>query len=241
MTEAAKYWRLQASIVPSVTSPDGAIVVVRGLAAAQKVPKPEFNSETDNQCPTTPTDHPDVVPFPQPDTPAAGGRPRVLADRQPEGRRRQDHDRHQSRHRAWPPSASTSWSSISTRRATPRPGSASSARRAAPRPMTCSPARPRCARRCCRPRCRSSTSRPRPWISPASSSRSASERDRAFRLRNALGEHQQRHARIRFHLRAGRLPAVAQSAHGQRHGGGRLDPGAAAMRVLRARRSLATC
>jgi 16S rRNA (guanine527-N7)-methyltransferase len=33
LTEAAKYWRLQASTVPSVTSPDGAIVVVRHLAA----------------------------------------------------------------------------------------------------------------------------------------------------------------------------------------------------------------
>ena len=31
LTEAAKYWRLEASIVPSVTSPAGAIVVVRGL------------------------------------------------------------------------------------------------------------------------------------------------------------------------------------------------------------------
>ena len=59
-------------------------------------------------------------------------------------------------------------------------------RRAAPRPTTCSPARRRCATRWCRPRCRSSTSRPRPWTSPASSSRSASERDRAFRLRTAL-------------------------------------------------------
>jgi 16S rRNA (guanine527-N7)-methyltransferase len=33
LTEAAKYWKLQASTVPSVTSPDGAIVVVRHLAA----------------------------------------------------------------------------------------------------------------------------------------------------------------------------------------------------------------
>ena len=32
----------------------------------------------------------------------------------------------------------------------------------------------RCARRCCRPRCRSSSSRRRPWISPASNWRSAS-------------------------------------------------------------------
>ena len=31
LTEAAKYWRLQASLVPSVTSPAGSIVVVRGL------------------------------------------------------------------------------------------------------------------------------------------------------------------------------------------------------------------
>jgi 16S rRNA (guanine527-N7)-methyltransferase len=31
LTEAAQYWRLEASIVPSVTSPTGAIVVVRGL------------------------------------------------------------------------------------------------------------------------------------------------------------------------------------------------------------------
>jgi len=32
LTEAAKYWRLQASTVSSVTSPDGAIVIVRHLA-----------------------------------------------------------------------------------------------------------------------------------------------------------------------------------------------------------------
>jgi Predicted S-adenosylmethionine-dependent methyltransferase involved in bacterial cell division len=31
LTEAAKYWRLQASLVPSVTNPASAIVVVRGL------------------------------------------------------------------------------------------------------------------------------------------------------------------------------------------------------------------
>jgi 16S rRNA (guanine527-N7)-methyltransferase len=33
LTEAAKYWNIQASIVPSVTSPAGRIVVVRGLKA----------------------------------------------------------------------------------------------------------------------------------------------------------------------------------------------------------------
>jgi len=32
LTEAAKYWKLEASTVPSVTSPDGAIVVVRHVA-----------------------------------------------------------------------------------------------------------------------------------------------------------------------------------------------------------------
>ncbi len=36
LTEAAKYWRLEASIVPSVTSPTGAIVVVRGLTRRRK-------------------------------------------------------------------------------------------------------------------------------------------------------------------------------------------------------------
>ncbi len=39
----------------------------------------------------------------------------------------------------------------------------------------------------------------------------------------------------RLQLRADRLPAVAQPAHGQCHGGGRRGPGAAAMRVLCAR------
>jgi 16S rRNA (guanine527-N7)-methyltransferase len=31
LTEAAKYWRLQASLVPSVTNPTSAIIIVRGL------------------------------------------------------------------------------------------------------------------------------------------------------------------------------------------------------------------
>ena len=45
--------------------------------------------------------------------------------RQSEGRRRQDDDRHQPRHRAGRRSARRCWSSISTRRATPRRASAS--------------------------------------------------------------------------------------------------------------------
>ena len=69
----------------------------------------------------------------------------------------------------------------------------------------------------------------------------AHERDRAYRLRDALAclnaSAERRH---RIHLCAGRLPAVAQSRHRQRDGGGEFDPGAAAMRVLRARRSVAT-
>ena len=36
LTEAAKYWRLQASIVPSVTSPSGAIVAIRNLERRKK-------------------------------------------------------------------------------------------------------------------------------------------------------------------------------------------------------------
>src|SRR6266508_4216697 len=53
---------------------------------------------------------------------------------------------------------------------------------------------------------------------------------RAFRLRDAG---------VRLHLCADRLPAVTQSSHRQCDGGLRRDPGAAAMRVLRARRSVA--
>ena len=63
----------------------------------------------------------------------------------------------------------------------------------------------------------------------------AQSRDRAFRLRHALAAAQHRPAERRLRLRAGRLSAVAQPAHGQRHGRRRRDPGAAAMRVLRAR------
>jgi 16S rRNA (guanine527-N7)-methyltransferase len=36
LTEAAKYWRLQASIVPSVTNPAGKIIVLRGLERLRK-------------------------------------------------------------------------------------------------------------------------------------------------------------------------------------------------------------
>ncbi len=36
LTEAAKYWSIEASKVPGKTSPDGWIVVVRGLAAAKR-------------------------------------------------------------------------------------------------------------------------------------------------------------------------------------------------------------
>jgi 16S rRNA (guanine527-N7)-methyltransferase len=36
LTEAAKYWRLEVSIVPSVTSPSGAIVAIRSLERRKK-------------------------------------------------------------------------------------------------------------------------------------------------------------------------------------------------------------
>ena len=35
LTEAAKYWSIEATKVPSKTSPDGCIVVVRGLRAVK--------------------------------------------------------------------------------------------------------------------------------------------------------------------------------------------------------------
>jgi 16S rRNA (guanine527-N7)-methyltransferase len=36
LTEAAKYWTIQATRVPSITSPEGQIIVVRGLAKRKK-------------------------------------------------------------------------------------------------------------------------------------------------------------------------------------------------------------
>ena len=43
LTEAAKYWRLQVSTVPSVTNPASAIVVVRGLKRLREIAsKPLF-------------------------------------------------------------------------------------------------------------------------------------------------------------------------------------------------------
>ncbi len=40
LTEAAKYWTIQATKVPSVTSPDGRIVVIRGLAKRKQIAEP---------------------------------------------------------------------------------------------------------------------------------------------------------------------------------------------------------
>jgi len=37
LTDAAKYWRLDASRVPSKTSPESSIVIVRGLRPLQRV------------------------------------------------------------------------------------------------------------------------------------------------------------------------------------------------------------
>ena len=67
-------------------------------------------------------------------------------------------------------------------------------------------------------------------------------RDRAFRLRNCgrAAQRWQGRRHRRLQLRAGRLSAVAQPAHRQRDGGGARHPRAAAMRVLRARRPVAT-
>ena len=43
LTEAAKYWTIQATKVPSVTSPEGQILVVRGLAKRKYSVKPAQN------------------------------------------------------------------------------------------------------------------------------------------------------------------------------------------------------
>ena len=98
----------------------------------------------------------------------------------------------------------------------------------------------RCATRSWKPRCRASTSRRRRWTSPASSSRSrrSATAPSACATRSPRSTTQPSGGPV--HLRAGRLPAFAQSRHRQRDGGGARDPGAAAVRVLRARRSVAT-
>jgi hypothetical protein len=69
----------------------------------------------------------------------------------------------------------------------------------------------------------------------------ANERDRAYRLRDTLARSTRRRGRGPVQLRADRLPALAQPRDRQRDGGVALDPGAAAMRVLRARRTCRSC
>jgi 16S rRNA (guanine527-N7)-methyltransferase len=44
LTEAAKYWTIQATKVPSVTSPDGRIVAIRGLARRKQTQNRHENS-----------------------------------------------------------------------------------------------------------------------------------------------------------------------------------------------------
>jgi 16S rRNA (guanine527-N7)-methyltransferase len=44
LTEAAKYWTIQATKVPSVTSPDGRIVVIRGLVKRKQTQNRHENS-----------------------------------------------------------------------------------------------------------------------------------------------------------------------------------------------------
>ena len=173
----------------------------------------------------------------------AGGGAQAAArarHRQPEGRRRQDHDRDQSRHRARRHrragadrrSRSAGQRLDRARHRPPQPPRT--------RPTTCSSAKRACATRSC------ATAVPRLLIAPSTLDLSGLEleigqaRDRAFRLRNALAP-----------LNAGRpeavdftyvlvdcppslnLLTVNAMAAAQR------DPGAAAMRVLRARRPVA--
>ena len=73
------------------------------------------------------------------------------------------------------------------------------------------------------------TAVPQLYIAPSTMDLSGLEleigqhRDRAFRLAQRAPPTQQWHAHLRFHLCAGRLSAVTQSAHRQRDGGRRFE------------------
>ena len=168
--------------------------------------------------------------------------PRVLGDRQPEGRRRQDDDGHQSRHgagrhrraRAGHRPRPAGQRLDRARRRRPRRGHA--------RPTTCWSAMRPCST------LRLPTPVPGLHVVPANAdlvgleaellgddTRPFSCATRSRRCRRAAhpaGRHGVR-------LRADRLPAVAQPADAQRHGRGARRAGAGAVRVLRAGRHLA--
>ena len=140
----------------------------------------------------------------------------------------------------WPPSASGCCSSTSTRRATPRPGSASPRGRARrttlrrARWATASIAEAAVQDRGARPghgagRTPTSSGVEIGALAEANRAVPAARRRRGARWRSSA------HARPgALQLRADRLPAVAQPADRQRHDGGRRGAGAAAVRVLRA-------
>ena len=153
---------------------------------------------------------------------------------QPEGRRRQDDDRSQSRDLLWPSPASGSSSSISTPRAMPRAASESIEPASTAPCTTCSSSDrdldsvdPHDGRR----RVRRS---PRPrWPSPVP--RSSWPRPLSA---NGASRARSRGVADRVRLRPHRLSAVARPADRQRAHGGRLRPHPDAMRVLRPGRPL---
>ena len=111
MTEASKYWNIDAELVPSKTSPEGRIVVVRGLRRRSRNREFIMSDQDVKVMPLRPNRP--ATPSPSRSAPMTDSQVVVLADRtepakaaararhrQPEGRRRQDHDRDQSRHRA---------------------------------------------------------------------------------------------------------------------------------------------
>ena len=92
LTEAAKYWNIDYDAVPSQTDPRGRILVVRRLKRAGKA-----LNEARMSDPFVPSSSPQGDSQP---ASRAARRSSRAGDRQPEGRGRQDHDCHQSRHRA---------------------------------------------------------------------------------------------------------------------------------------------
>ena len=174
LTEAAKCWNIQSSLVQSRTDAKGQIVVVRGLEPTQ----PASRGRNDEQG----IGRDERRIHPRTSSPSLGRSERDSSarataagarDRQPEGRRRQDHDGDQSRHRA-----RRHRRRCADHRSRPAGQRLDRPRHRSAQPplfhlRRARPAKSHCATRSSRPPCRGCTSRPRRSISPASSLKSA--------------------------------------------------------------------
>ena len=241
LTEAAKCWSFRHAWSKAGPTSEGQIVSCVPNRSSIAPQKPNMTAEVEvgrderNIHPRTLAS----ATSPRDRTAVDRGR-RGCSPRQPEGRRRQDDDRHQSRHRA-----------RRHRRGCPDHRSRSAGqcldrprhRPAQPPLLDLRRARRRnsLARRDRRDRGAAASScafdarslRPRAGNRPGARPRlSSAQRARAAQDAGTGPD--------KLHLCAGRLPAFAQPSDGQRDGGGACDPGAAAMRVLCARRPVAT-